>query len=57
MKLQDPDLNRQLQAAVHRFEQLPSWMKDASSSQRTQDQERVASLGCESSDFAPNEND
>ena len=30
MKLCDPDLNRQLLASVDRYEQLPSWFKEAS---------------------------
>lgn len=30
MKLCDPDLDRQLRAGVDRYEQLPSWMKQAS---------------------------
>lgn len=34
MKLQDPDLNRQLEEAVHRYDQLPGWMREASNSQR-----------------------
>lgn len=31
MKLCDPDLDRQLRAGVDRYDQLPSWMKDATS--------------------------
>ena len=31
MKLGDPDLDRQLRAGVDRYEQLPSWVKEASS--------------------------
>jgi hypothetical protein len=31
MKLCDPDLDRQLRAGVDRYDQLPSWMKEATS--------------------------
>jgi hypothetical protein len=30
MKLGDPNLDRQLRAGVDRYEQLPSWVKEAS---------------------------
>lgn len=35
MKLCDPDLDRQLKAGVDRYDQLPSWMKDAASERET----------------------
>lgn len=31
MTLCDPDLDRQLRAGVDRYQQLPAWMKEASS--------------------------
>ena len=40
MKLQDPDLDRQLRAAVNRYDQLPTWMREASTSQREQDSDK-----------------
>lgn len=42
MKLQDPNLDRQLRAAVNRYDQLPTWMREASTSQREQDHDKSA---------------
>lgn len=39
MNLCDPDLDRQLRAGVDRYDQLPSWMKEA-----TNDRELALSL-------------
>ncbi|WP_133265400.1 hypothetical protein [Xanthomonas oryzae] len=47
MKLCDPDLDRQLRAGVDRYEQLPAWMKEASS-----DREVIAREGMQERNFS-----